>query len=144
LRLKIVAVGALKGSAERELCSEYVARIARYCRVDEIVIKPGTPNDEAAAIRKACEGATMVLLDERGSSFTSEKLARRLESLASQGKGVVAFVIGGAHGLPGGLDGARERWSLSALTLPHRLTRVVLCEQLYRALTILRGEPYHH
>lgn len=150
MRLRIVAVGALKGSAERELCAEYLARLAHYCKVDEVVLKPDTPPKEAQAIARACEGANVVLLDERGASLTSEKVARKLESLGSRGKGEVALVIGGAHGLPPGLDatvagGAPvERWSLSALTFPHRLARVILCEQLYRAMTILRGEPYHH
>ena len=129
-----MAVGALKGSAERELCAEYLGRLAHYCKVDELVLKPDSPPKEAAAIRKACEGAGVVLLDERGAQLTSE----------------VAFVIGGSHGLPAGLDALVtsaapvDRWSLSLLTFPHRLARVVLCEQLYRAMTILRGEPYHH
>ncbi len=145
MRLKIVSVGAARGGAERELCAEYLGRIARYCAVEEVAIKPDTPAKEAAAIRKAIDGASAVVFDERGLSLTSEKLARRLESLASRGKGIVAFVIGGAHGLPAGIaEAATERWSLSALTLPHRLARVIVCEQLYRALTILRGEPYHH
>lgn len=145
-----MAVGALKGSAERELCAEYLGRLVHYCRVDEVVLKSGTPASEAAGIRKASEGASVVLLDERGSSLTSERLARKLEALGSRGKGDVAFVIGGSHGLPVGLDAALdsaspvERWSLSALTFPHRLARVVLYEQLYRSMTILRGEPYHH
>lgn len=145
-----MAVGALKGSAERELCAEYLGRLAHYCKVDELVLKPDSPPKEAAAIRKACEGASVVLLDERGAQLTSEKLARKVEALASRGKGDVAFVVGGSHGLPAGLDALVtsaapvDRWSLSLLTFPHRLARVVLCEQLYRAMTILRGEPYHH
>ncbi len=150
MKLRVVAVGALKGSAERELCAEYLGRLTHYCKVEEVVLKPDSAAKEAVAIRKACEGASVVLLDERGVVLTSEKLARKLETLGSRGKGEVALVIGGAHGLPVGLDrelascGTVERWSLSALTFPHRLARIVLCEQLYRAMTILRGEPYHH
>ncbi|MBM4359494.1 MAG: 23S rRNA (pseudouridine(1915)-N(3))-methyltransferase RlmH [Deltaproteobacteria bacterium] len=148
MKLRIVAIGALKGSAERALCAEYLGRLTHYCKVEEVVLRPDTPAKEAAAIKKACEGANVVLMDERGVQLTSEKLARKLESLASRGKGEVALVIGGAHGLPAGLErelgGAVDRWSLSALTFPHRLARIVLCEQVYRAMTILRGEPYHH
>ncbi len=146
MKLVVVSVGAASKGAEYELAAEYLARIGRYCGVATAELKPGKPADAAAAIAKACAGATLVALDERGASLGgSEKLARRLESLASRGKGIVAFVIGGAHGLPPPtLAAAHERWSLSPLTFPHRLARVVLCEQLYRALTILRGEPYHH
>ena len=62
-----------------------------------------------------------------------------------RGKGVVAFVVGGADGLPAAIvKAAHERWSLSALTFPHRIARLVLVEQLYRAMTILRNEPYDH
>lgn len=165
MKLRIVTVGggavagrrvtsAAKGAPEQALCAEYLARLARYCKVEEVVVAPDTPAREAAGIRKACAGTSVVLLDERGTTLTSDKLARKVEGLAARGKGEVAFVIGGAHGLPSGLDatlregpdGAAsvERWCLSALTFPHRLARVVLCEQLYRAMTILRGEPYHH
>jgi 23S rRNA (pseudouridine1915-N3)-methyltransferase len=70
-------------------------------------------------------------------------LAKRVERWSSRGKGIVAFVIGGADGIPADLlSRADARLSLSTLTLPHRLARVVLAEQLYRAMTILRGEPY--
>jgi 23S rRNA (pseudouridine1915-N3)-methyltransferase len=144
LKLVVVSVGAASKGAEQDLAAEYLARIGRYCTVSAVEVKPG--RDEAAAIAKACAGATIVALDERGTTLAgSEKFARRLESLASRGKGIVAFVIGGAHGLPPATrTAAHEIWSLSPLTFPHRLARAILCEQLYRALTILRGEPYHH
>ncbi|HEX5100948.1 MAG TPA: 23S rRNA (pseudouridine(1915)-N(3))-methyltransferase RlmH, partial [Polyangiaceae bacterium] len=71
------------------------------------------------------------------------ELAARLERWGRRGKGDVAFVLGGAEGIPKALlDGAHARLSLSSLTLPHRLARVLLFEQIYRAFTILRGEPY--
>ena len=73
----------------------------------------------------------------------SEAFARRLSQWGSQGKGEVVFLIGGADGLPREIaDAAYVRLSLSTMTLPHRLARVLLLEQLYRAMTILRGEPY--
>ena len=76
---------------------------------------------------------------------SSEAFAREVGRWGSQGKGVVAFLIGGADGLPPAVSrGAAARVSLSALTFPHRLARLVLVEQIYRAMTILRGEPYGH
>ncbi len=141
MKLRIIAVGGIKDRATRELVDVYVKRIGRYCRCEEIELKPG--KGERAAIAKAVGDTTLVALDVRGDAMTSRALATRVERLASRGKGVVSFVIGGAEGLPKAtLTAAVERWSLSALTFPHRLARLMLVEQLYRAMTILRGEPY--
>lgn len=143
MKIRVVAVGALKSDPLRALVGDYVRRIARYCAIEEIELKDGPKL--AAQIDRAAEGYTVVALDVVGTAMTSRQLAQRLERLASRGKGQLAFFIGGADGLPRALvDRADERWSLSKLTLPHRLARVVLCEQLYRGLTILRGEPYDH
>jgi 23S rRNA (pseudouridine1915-N3)-methyltransferase len=87
--------------------------------------------------------ATLIALDPAGDAVTSRELARRLEGWVKRGKGELAFVLGGAEGIPEALlKSAHARLSLSKLTLPHRLARVLLFEQLYRAFTILRGEPY--
>ncbi|MSP26327.1 MAG: 23S rRNA (pseudouridine(1915)-N(3))-methyltransferase RlmH [Myxococcales bacterium] len=143
MKLRVVAVGKLKLRAERELCDEYYARLRRFGSLDEHELEDGPKL--LLGMRKKLEGANVVALDVKGRTLTSEELARRLEALASRGKGVVAFCIGGADGLPAAINAdAAERWSLSALTLPHRLARIVVAEQLYRAMTILRGEPYHH
>ena len=89
------------------------------------------------------EGALLVALEVEGDAITSTELSRRVERWGSTGKGVVAFIIGDADGIPKGLSkSAAARISLSKLTLPHRLARVFLLEQLYRSLSILRGEPY--
>jgi 23S rRNA (pseudouridine1915-N3)-methyltransferase len=141
VKLHIVAVGAVKERATRALIDEYLGRLKRYGSCDELEIKPG--RSEEKAIRKAVGNTTMVALDVTGEQMSSKKLARRVERLALRGKGDISFVIGGATGLPKGiLADAHERWSLSQLTFPHRLARLILAEQLYRAMTILRGEPY--
>jgi 23S rRNA (pseudouridine1915-N3)-methyltransferase len=89
-------------------------------------------------------GAEVVALDRKGSQWSSEQLAQYLEDLAVRSSPGAAFLIGGALGLSDEvLDRANRRLSLSALTLPHELARLVVAEQLYRAGTILRGEPYH-
>jgi 23S rRNA (pseudouridine1915-N3)-methyltransferase len=89
------------------------------------------------------EGATVVACDERGVAMTSAKFATFLQDARERARDV-AFVIGGAYGLAPSLrDRAQTRLSLASWTMPHELARLVLAEQLYRAGTIVRGEPYH-
>jgi 23S rRNA (pseudouridine1915-N3)-methyltransferase len=83
-------------------------------------------------------------LDERGRQLSSAELAAMLATRMRSGPRGVTFLVGGADGLPAPVvDRADIRWSLGRLTLPHRLARLILVEQLYRALSIVRGEPYH-
>lgn len=138
MKLSVVAQGKLKEPAYRALADDYLGRIRRYVRVDEIEVKDGD-----ALERVAPAESLRVALEVSGKAHTSEGFARELERWGRHGKGDVAFFIGGAEGLPRELSRtASERISLSSFTLPHRLARIVLLEQLYRALTILRGEPY--
>jgi 23S rRNA (pseudouridine1915-N3)-methyltransferase len=89
------------------------------------------------------EGASVVACDERGTAMTSSRFATFLQEARERARDV-AFVIGGAYGLADSLrDGAQTRLALAPWTLPHELARLVLAEQLYRAGTIVRGEPYH-
>src|SRR5690606_28040779 len=89
-------------------------------------------------------GAHVVALDEHGAAWSTAELARRLEHWSGLGSSAVCFLIGGPDGLaPACLARARERWSLSALTLPHGLVRIVAAEALYRAVSLLEGHPYH-
>jgi 23S rRNA (pseudouridine1915-N3)-methyltransferase len=144
VRVRIVAVGKVKERAARELIDDYLTRLGRYCPCEQIEIKAAPEGKLTAAIGRATAGASVVALDVTGESLSSKRFAQAFERLASRGKGIVAFVIGGADGLPKRVIGSADaRWSLSALTFPHRLARLVLAEQLYRAMTILRGEPYN-
>lgn len=87
----------------------------------------------------------LVALDERGKQMTSEGLAQFVQARANSSNKNLVFLIGGAFGVDGSvLTRADHRWSLSQLTLPHQLVRLVLAEQVYRACTILRNEKYHH
>ncbi len=138
MRIVVVAVGRLRDRPLRAAADEYLARIRRYTRCDEIEVRDG-----AALARQLPEGAHRVALEVDGEELTSPALARRLERWGTIGKGEIAFFIGGAEGIPAVLSRAAAcRLSLSRLTLPHRLARVVLYEQLYRAFTLIRGEPY--
>lgn len=110
--------------------------------------KAGDPRraqaEESQRLLKAIpDGARVVALDPRGRSFSTEALADKLDGWLQEGRDV-AFLIGGPEGLSDEcLARSDERWSLSALTFPHMLVRVILAEQLYRAWTILRNHPYH-
>ncbi|MDI3321928.1 23S rRNA (pseudouridine(1915)-N(3))-methyltransferase RlmH [Pinibacter soli] len=87
----------------------------------------------------------LVLLDERGKSFTSEKLAEFVQQRANESTKNVIFLIGGAFGVDEAVSKrANYKWSLSQLVFPHQLVRLILAEQVYRACTILRNEKYHH
>ncbi len=111
-------------------------------------LQRGTPDEvrerEGKRLLPHLEGCHAVVLDRTGKAYASEDLAVLLQSLEERPPQRTAFVIGGACGLsPAVLAAAGTRLSLGPLTLPHQLARVVLGEQLYRATTILRGEPYH-
>ena len=140
----VVAVGKVKERGLREAIDEYVGRIERHFAVREVEVRDAPfAALEPALEKKLPEGAHVVALEASGKSMTSEAFARWLESRMSRGKGKVAFLIGGAEGLPPGtIARSNETVSLSPMTFPHRLARLVLVEQLYRAVTILRGEPY--
>jgi 23S rRNA (pseudouridine1915-N3)-methyltransferase len=122
----------------------------RVVEVPEEDINRRSPDEVLAAeserlLKRVPSGAYVVALDrERGEALSSEKLSRRLDSLATSGRGHVAFVLGGPLGLASEvLDRADARISFGPITLPHALARVVLLEQLYRAVKIRRGERYH-
>jgi 23S rRNA (pseudouridine1915-N3)-methyltransferase len=153
VRLRIVAVGKLGEAHWRAAAGEYVKRLRRYAAIDIVEV---TDRDLAKGVERAvsAEGSDLlramppdshvVALDIDAKQTSSEGLARRLEALMLGGCSDVTFIIGGSAGLaPDVLARADERMSLSAMTLPHQLCRVVLLEQLYRAFRIMRNEPYH-
>ncbi|HMA45183.1 MAG TPA: 23S rRNA (pseudouridine(1915)-N(3))-methyltransferase RlmH [Gemmatimonadales bacterium] len=138
MRYHVVAVGRLRQAGLRATCDEYLKRLRRYARVEEREVK-----NEARLSEVISGEARLVALSRRGEAWSSVELARRTAAWDLDGR-EVAFAIGGAAGLPAALLRRAERiWSLSPLTFPHELARVILLEQLYRAFTIRRGEPYH-
>jgi 23S rRNA (pseudouridine1915-N3)-methyltransferase len=148
VKLVIAAVGRAKEPEVRALLEGYYGRIRRYAELDEVEIRDERPDHAARAFERAlaAQGARgeLVTLEIDARPLSSEALAARVGD-AMERAVVPVFAIGGADGLPAELR-ARARWRLSfgPMTLPHRLARIVLAEQLYRAFTILRGEPYHH
>lgn len=150
LRLLVVCVGK-PGRLLAPPIAEYESRAARYFDLRIIEVKAGRGDPEQVRATEA--GAILARLPERCRTFALAREGDRLETrdlsselrdIAVYGPGVAACVIGGAFGLsPSVLATADRRVSLSGLTLPHELARLVLAEQLYRAGTVLRGEPYH-
>ena len=152
MKLRLLAIGRDRSGLYAPAVDEYVGRISRYVKFELVELPEarrhaGTPQakeEEAATIlAKLGRGERLVALDERGKEWTSVELARRVGGWVEGGRDV-ALVIGGSDGLaPAILERAEEKLALSRLTLAHRLARLVLVEQVYRAFTILRGEPYH-
>ncbi|HET7540451.1 MAG TPA: 23S rRNA (pseudouridine(1915)-N(3))-methyltransferase RlmH [Polyangiaceae bacterium] len=138
MKLFVIAEGRIKERELRAVANDYLGRIARYVKCEEIETK-----DAAGLGRAIPDGAFVVALEVDGERITSTELSTRLERWGARGKGHVAFLIGGAEGIPSALSARADvRLSLSTFTFPHRLARVMLFEQLYRSLTLLRGEPY--
>jgi 23S rRNA (pseudouridine1915-N3)-methyltransferase len=140
VKIVVLAVGKLRDRHVAALCDDYLARVRRH-----LPVEVSEPEDDAALVRRWPASGDVVALEPGGVSWTTEELAAQIERRMTHGARTLTFVVGGADGIPAALvKRASLRLSLSAMTLPHRLARLVLCEQIYRALTIIRGEPYHH
>jgi 23S rRNA (pseudouridine1915-N3)-methyltransferase len=145
MRIVVVAVGKVKDRPLRAALDDYLGRVRRYTQVDEIELADAPIAKLEPQFAKHTAEATTIALEIGGKMLQSEQFAASLEKASARHKGIVAFLIGGADGLPPSVSKAAwDRWSLSPLTFPHRLARLVLVEQVYRAMTILRGEPYAH
>lgn len=157
MKLSILAVGRLKDGPDRELVARYGDRarttgkglgLTGFEIAEVAESRAARPADrkaeEAEALRGRAAGATLVALDERAPSLTSEAFAQMLARRRDAGEKALALVIGGADGLdPAFVAGAAETISFGRMTLPHQIVRILAAEQLYRAMTILSGHPYH-
>ena len=134
-------LGKTRREEIRALLDDYVARIHHYAEIKINELRDAS----SAPLRKLKldSGATIILLDATGKQFTSQQFARWLSNLRDRGARELVFLCGDAEGFPDELRGsAAQRISLSTLTMPHELARVVLAEQIYRAFAILAGHPY--
>ena len=154
MRVRICAVGRLRGGPERALVDDYVARFDRAGRplglgpltVHEIEDRKrsGVAAEAALLARAVPAGAVVCALDERGRQMPSPEFAALLAQWRDEGRAEAALLIGGADGLSPDLrEGADAVLSLGAMVWPHMLVRAMLAEQLYRAASILAGSPYH-
>jgi 23S rRNA (pseudouridine1915-N3)-methyltransferase len=152
MTVHLLAAGKVTGAGLREACDDYARRVNRHLRLVIREVRVG-PAHAPPGVRTRVEGkrllaalprgARAIALTRAGQPETSVSFARKLAAWRMQGTDV-AFLIGGAHGLAGEvLQRCDARMSLSALTLPHEIARLVFLEQLYRAGTIIQGTPYH-
>lgn len=154
MKLHVLAVGDRVPRWVSDACADYQKRFPPHCslQITSIPAPRRAGNSDISRLKQkeyrslaGCvpAGARTIVLEESGDACTTARLAGRLETWMREEKDVV-FMIGGPDGLaPAALDEARERWSLSPLTLPHALVRVIVVEQLYRALSIVSDHPYH-
>ncbi len=157
MRLALITVGRLKDGPERELCERYRERAAALGRVlglsgPDIVEIPESrgrrpderKREEGQAILAKLQPGLVIALDERGRSQSSDAFAANIAAARDAGTGAASLVIGGADGHS---DDIRDRAELTlafgALTIPHQIVRALALEQLYRAMTIIAGHPYH-
>ena len=156
MKLKLLAVGKIKREAFQEMAEEYARRIKRFHSFEVVEIPdekvlpktelPKALEREAARVEKHLKkDSFLIVLDEKGQQWSSIDLAWELGQIFQQPVGEIVLLIGGAFGVADFLKKkAKVLLSLSKLTLPHQLARVLALEQLYRALTILKNVPYHH
>jgi 23S rRNA (pseudouridine1915-N3)-methyltransferase len=138
LKVIVLAVGKLRDRHYAALCDDYLSRARRHLPVEVVEV-----DDDVALARRWPADGEVIALEPGGDSWTTERFSKHLEQRMTYGARTLTFAIGGADGLPRPLVArATMRLSLSPLTLPHRLARLVLLEQIYRALSIIRDEPY--
>jgi 23S rRNA (pseudouridine1915-N3)-methyltransferase len=151
MRISLICVGRLGGAPEALLARDYCARATASGRalglapveVVEVEARGGKPAEAAAILGRAGD-ARLIACDEHGPSHASRAFAARLAALRDDGQRHLAFAVGGADGLDAAvLDAASERLAFGPQTWPHALARTMLAEQVYRAVTILAGSPYH-
>lgn len=144
MKWQIITVGKPALPWAKAGAEDYTKRLRRSANVEMVVLREGTTAQNATRALEASEGSWRIVLDERGKHLTSEEFARWIGKQELSGRKRVSFIIGGANGhAPEVRDSADELWSLSAMTLQHELAFVVFLEQLYRAYSILHGDPYH-
>ena len=156
-RITVLCMGKLKEKFYADAAAEYCKRLSRYCKI-EVTELPETrlPEDpspaeikkalaaEATAIRQKLEGGAVVAMCIEGQTCSSEALSKKLAAFALEGKSKVTFLIGGSFGLDETLKKQADwRLSMSPMTFPHHLARVMLLEQIYRACQIAEGTRYH-
>jgi len=148
MKITLVAIASRRASSKSEatdrLLAEYIERIARYVSCDSHLFDSEAAMFEWLDRQPGRTPAHAVLLDSRGKQYTSEEFAAHLGRIRDEGAQRLVFAIGPADGWsPAARQRANLLLSLGQITLPHQLARVVLAEQVYRALTILAGHPYH-
>ena len=156
MNLKLIAIGKTVEPWLKQGIEIYTKRMIHYLpfehiEIPDVKIAKGTSETEVKrmegleVLKRIDSTIYLIILDEQGKEFTSEELANHIQKRMNAGIKTLVFLIGGPYGFSDALyERANEKMSLSKLTLSHQMVRVFAVEQLYRAMTILRNEPYHH
>ena len=156
MKIRILNIGATEPAFLQEGIDHYLKRLVHYIPVEMIYTPEVRAGKSASPDRmKELEGNLIlrhlalpdlaVLLDEHGKQMTSQALSEYIQRFMNRGVRTLTFITGGAFGFSGAIyDKVNEKISLSPMTFPHQLVRLIFIEQLYRAFTILKGESYHH
>jgi 23S rRNA (pseudouridine1915-N3)-methyltransferase len=156
MKIKVLSVGATEMPYLQEGIDRYLKRIMHYIPVEMICLpeiragKSASPShmkelEGKVIMRHLAVADKAILLDEHGIQMTSQAFSEYLQRTMNRGVRTLTFITGGAFGFSGEVyDRVKERISLSPMTFPHQLVRLIFLEQLYRAFTILKGESYHH
>ena len=158
LKIKIIAVGKIKEKFYTDACNEYIKRLGAFCSISvtEIPEYKCSDNPSSAEIQTVMkkegekildavpEGAYIIPMCIEGKQLSSAELAQKIEEISISGTNTICFVIGGSFGLDDAVkEKGKIRLSMSKMTFPHMLARVMLIEQIYRALSINKGTKYH-
>lgn len=156
LNIKLICVGSLKEKYWKDACGEYQKRLTTLCKFTIVELKeakmPQNPSDvliekaleeEAKEILQVAGNSVIIPLCIEGELLSSEKLSQRMEEIALRGENSISFVIGSSHGLSNTVKSKGKGMSMSKMTFPHQLARVMLCEQIYRGFQISAKTKYH-
>lgn len=156
LKVVFLSVGSIKKVYIKDGLADYIKRIKRYTKVEIIEVKEGLGTKRAPIkdvkrkegsrlLEKLKEGDRIIVLSEEGTPLSSVEFSCTIEKILSSAVKRVVFITGGSFGIADAVkERAAQNLSLSLMTMPHELARLVIAEQVYRAFTILRGEPYSH
>lgn len=155
MKLQFLWIGSTRNPEYARLEQGYLEKLKRFTRVDQSAVRELKKTDprsltaqfdrEAQSLKKRLSSETfLICLDQKGKQVSSEGFAKKLQNLMNQGTTEVTFVVGGYLGIPEEiLNRSRMKLALGKMTLPHELARVVLLEQVFRAMSIIKGFPYH-
>lgn len=147
LNIKLICVGKLKEKFYKDACAEYEKRLGGLCRLEICQLdeeRGGVAAESASVLARVPKGAFVISMCVEGAQLSSEELAQKIDALQTGGCGSLCFIIGSSNGLDESVKAASAlRLSMSRMTFPHHLARVMVLEQIYRALSIMRGGKYH-
>ncbi len=158
ISIKIIATGDLKENYLKEAIKEYQKRLGAWCKIEEIILKeeklPENPSqavidralecEEKRILEKISPKAYVIAMCIEGKMLSSKELADKISEVTGLGKSEIVFIIGSSYGLSNGVKNRADfKLSISRLTFPHQLLRVILHETIYRSLSIINGTKYH-